>query len=222
MWRITHILLPLIALALTVLSPSAVYGQEGSQVSPIPYGEGYGPTYWNELLPVSYSHRYLSMRQVDFRNLGLRNGHYEKKGRGVFESRDLDSVEYLSPPTADPEYALVQYSEFSAGGSSSQDIIAKLFRLSHHHLEVAQEIGWDTHFHPVGPYEFFDPKTKILTIRTSHYLPGDAHCCVSATDVVTFQWNGTHFIQKAVSTELSEYGKSEGTVLPITRGDKNR
>jgi hypothetical protein len=33
-------------------------------------------------------------------------------------------------------------------------------------------------------------------------------------DVVTFLWDGTRFVQTGIQTELSEYGRSEGKILP--------
>jgi hypothetical protein len=110
--------------------------------------------------------------------------------------------------------AIVLYSWFAAGGSSSQGGIAEVFTVSGSHLRALQKIGWDTHFHAGEPTDSFDPKTKTLVIRSAHYMPGDANCCISAMDVVTFGWDGTRFVESGVQTELSEYGKSEGKVLP--------
>jgi hypothetical protein len=64
------------------------------------------------------------------------------------------------------------------------------------------------------PTESFDTRTNTLLIRTAHYSPGDAHCCISAMDVITLQWDGTRFAQKDFKTELSDYGKAEGKTLP--------
>jgi hypothetical protein len=89
-----------------------------------------------------------------------------------------------------------------------------VFTLSDGHLRVVQEIGWDTHFQAGQPTESFDANTNTLVIRSAHYIPGDAHCCVSAMDVVTFRWDGTRFVQAGIQTELSEYGKREGKTLP--------
>jgi hypothetical protein len=60
----------------------------------------------------------------------------------------------------------------------------------------------------------FDPVTDTVVIRTAHYLPDDAHCCVSALDVVTLRWNGTQFEEIGFRTELSDYGKAERKTLP--------
>ena len=54
----------------------------------------------------------------------------------------------------------------------------------------------------------------MLTFPSAHYLHGDAHCCVSAIDIVEMHWNGRRFVQAARRTELSDYGKGEGKRLP--------
>ncbi len=73
---------------------------------------------------------------------------------------------------------------------------------------------WDTHFQTKEPTVSFDPGANALMVRTAHYIPGDAHCCVSAMDVITLRWDGTRFGQKDFKTELSDYGKAEGKTLP--------
>lgn len=98
----------------------------------------------------------------------------------------------------------------SVGGSSSQEGIAQVFELSDSHLRVTQQIDWDLHFGgPWGKFDSFDEKTNKLVIRSAHYRPGDAHCCVSAIDIVTLRWNGSRFVQREIRTELSDYGKRE-------------
>jgi hypothetical protein len=75
-------------------------------------------------------------------------------------------------------------------------------------------MGWDTHFEAGQPTDSYDEGTGTLVVRTAHYMPGDAHCCVSAADAVTLKWDGTRFVQTSSKTELSEYGKREGKRLP--------
>lgn len=89
-----------------------------------------------------------------------------------------------------------------------------MFALSDGHLRVIQEMSWDTHFQAGQPTDSFDAATSTLLVRTAHYIPGDAHCCVSAQDVVRLKWNGKRFVQTSLRTELSEYGKREGKSLP--------
>jgi len=99
-------------------------------------------------------------------------------------------------------------------GSSSGGGTALVFTVSNNRLRLTQAIGWDTHFQTKERTESFDPGTDTLVVRTAHYIPGDAHCCVSAMDVITLHWNGTRFAQTDFKTELSEYGKAEGKTLP--------
>lgn len=144
----------------------------------------------------------------------LKNGHYQRDDQFDHYSTEFESIHYF--PSADPstgDSAMIVLSWFAAAGSSSQGGNAKVFNLSGNRLCVVQEIEWDTHFQSGQPTDSFDPGTNALTIRSAHYIPGDAHCCVSAMDVVTLRWDGTKFRPVAVQTELSEYGKANGKTL---------
>jgi len=213
---------------LLILVP-AVFGQT-SQVPYAPGTDGPGPTFTNDTASLSYPGSYSSIRKADFRNLpildpagkpaagiSLKDGHYKRDELGDHFSMDLDSVHYLSTSTPSKgDFALVLYSWFAAGGSSDQGGTAQVFTVSAGHLRSVQEIGWDTHFQAGGPTDSFDPSTNTLLIRSAHYIPGDAHCCVSAMDIVTFRWDGNRFIQSSIQTELSAYGKKQGKILPKT------
>jgi hypothetical protein len=127
---------------------------------------------------------------------------------------DLAGVNYLSSPNPGTEYALAFYWENDVGGSSNQEATAQVFELAHGRLRVAQQIDWDLHYGgPSGPLDNFNEKTNSFTIGSSHYMPGDAHCCISAIDLVTYHWDGTRFVQTAIRTVLSDYGKREGKKL---------
>jgi hypothetical protein len=143
------------------------------------------------------------------------NGHYQRDSFGDHYSEEVESIYYLGDPEPPGGgSALVLYSWFSVGGSTSQGGIAKVFTASNGRLRSIQEINWDTHFDAGRPTESFDPATSTLVIRSAHYIPGDAHCCVSAVDIVIFRWNGAHFVKSGIRTELSEYGRREGKTLP--------
>jgi hypothetical protein len=203
-------------LALLFILLAGAFGQT-SQVPYAPDSDGPGPTFTTENISLSYPGSYSSIRKVDFRNLNgkpagsfsLKNGNYKDDEPGSHFSMDLDSIHYLSTGSA-----LVLYSWFDAGGSSSQGRTAELFTVSRGHLRSVQTINWNTHFQAGQPTHSFDSNTKTLLIRSAHYIPGDAHCCISAMDVVTFRWDGAHFIESGIQTELSEYGKREGKTLP--------
>ena len=120
----------------------------------------------------------------------------------------LDSVYYFGSLSA-----LVLYSWSDGGGSSSQGGTAQVFTVSDGHLRSAQKIDWDTQFQAGQPTDSFDRSANTLVIRSAHYIPGDAHCCVSGMDIVTFRWDGVRFAQSGIQTELSEYGKREGKTL---------
>jgi hypothetical protein len=68
------------------------------------------------------------------------------------------------------------------------------------------QLGWDEHFGTNKSYASFSEKSRILVVPTVRYLPGDAHYCVSAIDVITLRWNGSRFAKKATHAELSNYG----------------
>ena len=218
-------------LVLLLFLVAAAFGQT-SRVPYAPGTDGPGPTFTNDTANLSCPGSYSSIRNVDFRNFtfpasdraaipagsfSLKNGHYKVDEGGVHFSMDLDSVYYLGTSTSSKGgFALVLFSWFAAGGSSSQGGTAQVFTVSNAHLRSVQKIGWDTHFQAGQPTDSFDPSTKTLVIRSAHYIPGDAHCCVSAMDIVTFRWDGTRFVQSSIQTELSEYGKKQGKTLPKT------
>jgi hypothetical protein len=218
-------------LALLSILLASAFGQTSS-VPYAPDSDGPGPTFRNRQVLHSYPGSFSSIRRVDFRNFrffsfdeagrpsgsfSLKNGHYKHDEPLSHESVDLDSVHYLGKSSAsNGDSALVLLSWFAAGGSSSQEGSARVFTLSGGRLRVVQEIGWDRHFQAGQPTESFDASANTLVISSAHYIPGDAHCCVSAMDVVTFRWDGTRFVQTGIQTELSEYGKNEGKTLPRT------
>src|SRR5437868_504311 len=120
-----------------LLSTCLTFGQK----SPVPYAphsDGPGPTFTVENGNVAYPGNHPSIQSVDFRNLTLRdgsgralplrNGHYKHDEPGDVQVLDLDSIYYLGNRRArDKESALLVYSWFAAGGSSSQGGIATVF-----------------------------------------------------------------------------------------------
>jgi hypothetical protein len=203
------------------------------QTAPVPYAQNSGPTFTNDQASHPYPGSYPSIRKVDFRNLRfltfdkdgkqsgdftLRNGSYRHDEPQDYQSIDLNAVHYLGRSSSDDgASALVLLSYLASAGSSgaSKGGMAKVFTVENGHLRVVQEIDWDSHFEAGQPTESFDPSKKgTLVIRSAHYLPGDAPCCVSAMEVLMFRWDGTHFVQTGTRTELSEYGKKEGKTIP--------
>lgn len=197
-----------------------------SQTSPVPYDDGTGPRFSHSETSQLYPQYYLSIGAVDFRNLCgdaagkpgricFNNGRYKSDEPGSNYSEELDSIRYLRGSSS-PQggSALVLYSWTDGGGSSSQGSSATVFTVTQGSLRSVQTIGWDTHFQAGEPTDSFDPRTNTLVIRSAHYIPGDAHCCVSAMDVVTLRWDGNVFVPTGIQTELSEYGRSAGKTLP--------
>ena len=206
---------------------------QNSDVPYAPNSNGPGPTFSDERVNNLYPGSYRSLSNIDFRDFtyldfdkagrpsgryALRKGHFQQDDEFNHSSMDLASIYYLPrESTTGAAAALVLLSWFAAAGSSSAGENAKVFTLSGNRLRVVQEINWDTHFEASRPTESFDPTTNTLVIRSAHYTPGDAHCCVSAVDVVTFRWDGHRFVQTGIQTELSQYGKTNGKKI-TTRG----
>lgn len=192
----------------------------------VPYAQFFGPDFDNVRVDQSYHGMYQSIQKVDFRNMKLivfdQSGRTEtalqfkggsrkwKEKGGEVDEAKLVEVDYLTP--AD-EYALVVFHWLSVAEASNTDGYAQVFRLANHELRVIQQIRWNEQFETKEKYAF-DPASKTLTVRSAHYLTGDTHCCISAMDIFTLQWKDGAFAQTSVNTELSDYGKKEGKVLP--------
>jgi len=217
-------------LALMFLAAAAVFGQTSSSIPYALNSDGPGPTFVTENRSFSYPGSYSSIRKVDFRNFRflifdpagkpaesfrLKKGHYQHDKPLDHFSIDLDSIYYLSAtPPSKQSFVLVLYFLQGGGVSSNQGEMAQVFTISDGHLRSVQTIDWDTQFQSSQPAHSFDSRTNKLVIRSAHYIPGDAHCCVSAVDIVTFRWDGARFLQSGIETELSDYGKTEKKTLP--------
>jgi hypothetical protein len=139
----------------------------------------------------------------------LRNGRYEERANSCHQDIGLDEAHLLPSLAPSHQYSLALYTWIETCGSSSQTGIAQVFDLNGRRLRVAQQIDWDEHFDTSQLYVSYDDKSKALVVRTAHYVPGDAHCCVSAMDVITLRWSGTKFVRKLMRTELSDYGSRQ-------------
>ena len=192
--------------------------------SSVPYDPGIGPTFSSSRVDQLYPGTWREIESVDFRNLtySLNGARWVLKDGA---SRNRDEVGYSeaslqrgyllrSSTSGKPDAALVLLSWSSAGGSSSSGDAAFVLVLRDGRLHLIQVMNSDTHFQTAEPFTTFDEATKTLVFRSAHYIPGDAHCCVSAMDVVTLRWDGSAFVQSSFVTELSEYGKSEHRQLP--------
>ena len=192
-----------------------------AQSSSVPYAEQIGQLFSVKSTGVSDSSPARAIRDVDFRNMWvykpggirLKSGRYDHEDRQqtFFETVELLDVYYLAQP-----FALAVYHKIEGGGSSTSSGIAEVFRLGGGKLQLTQAITWDADAErdqkAAGIYAF-DAATKTLVIRASHYLPSDAHCCISAVDVVSFRWKQDHFEQSAMVTELSAYGREKDRTL---------
>ena len=200
----------------------SLFGQAPS----VPYAQFFGPDLDNIRVDHTYPTTAQSIQKVDFRNMHLvvfdqagktetvlkfGNGSRKwKEKNGDANEAKIEEVDYL---TAADDYALVVFHWLSIAEASNTDGYAQVFRLANHELRAVQQLRWNEQFETKEKYAF-DAAAKTLTVRSAHYLTGDAHCCISAMDVFTLQWKDGAFVQTGVKTELSDYGKKEGKKLP--------
>jgi hypothetical protein len=184
-----------------------------------------------DVIPLSfvYPKTYKRIQDVDFKNFRvriyvdqkhisvtkqLRGGKYKVRDSSGFEEITLRSVHYIEATGENSRFAVVFLEDFYGGGSSNNDGFAEVFELTDHRLRLLQQIGWDEHIGNPKSYFSYEDNTGRLVVRSAHSLPEDAHCCPSAFDVVTLQWNGSKFVQTRVHTELTEDGIKAGKALP--------
>lgn len=218
----------MLPLGRVVLILAAVLVRVSAQSPSVPYAQFFGPDLDNVRVDYLYSGVHQSIQKVDFRNMRLvvfdktgktdtvlqfKNGSRKWKDKGEINEANLEEVDYLTRVGAsEPEYALVVFHWISVAGGTDTDGFAQVFRLANHQLRVIQQLRWNEQFETKEKYAF-DATARILIARSAHYLTGDAHCCVSAMDVFTLQWDGSAFVPAGVKTELSDYGKREGKTL---------
>ena len=209
-----------------------------AQESRVPYDQIYGPLFSLKPSTYSYPDEYRSIRDVDFKNLAVTFWEDDKVKPLLFHIRggkcDIDyhpghtsvqlaGVHYLDSAEGSRESVLAVYEEDDVGGSSNQEGVAQVFELANNHLRVAQELEWDLHYGgPFGPLDTFNDSTNSLEIHSSHYQPGDGHCCVSAVDVVIFRRAERRLVQASLRTELTGYGRTAQTARPLSPGGLRR
>jgi len=182
-------------------------------VSPLPYGE---KGYYEISRPgFVYRGRYQSLAGVDVKNFvihsfeGKRHLICGKLKAGYWESHDdlaLNSLRFVNSyflPSSDPksEFLLVILEYYGVGGSSDSSGIAQVWKLRDSALSIQQQIDYNTHFGGAETYQKFSPEDHQFAVRSSHYLPGDAHCCISAYDELTFRWTGAEYQLARIETK---------------------
>ncbi len=185
----------------------------------LPYGPLHGNSYRQTELIETRHGTCAEGKKPDFRNMTftlsdepvrLVNGRMSKTETedGHFLGSlavDLASVHPLPRGDRSERYWLVLLFVESAGGSSSQSYCSQVFGCSNGQLQAVQQIVWDArterHKTPVS----LDSHTGKLRFLTTHYLPGDAHCCVSAQDEVTYDWRGARYrLEKVISRRIPD------------------
>jgi hypothetical protein len=126
----------------------------------------------------------------------------------------LDEVHYLTPSNGSgTEYVLLRLYENDGGGAFNHEGIIQVLELSYQQLRIVQEIRVDENHDGLHPAHPFNDRTKTLVLYSAHHVPGDAHCCVSAVDVLTFTWNGSRFAYTSMEKQPTESGRLEGKKL---------
>lgn len=183
-------------------------------VSPMPYGdEGMG--YEISRPGFIYREHFDSLDKIDSKNFvihwfqrkrhvvcgQLRGGYWESHD-GV-ELNSLRLVKSYSLPSSEPgsDFLLVLFEYYGVSGSSDSSGIAQVWKLRDGRLSVEQQIDYNTHFRGVGANETHFRKDDHLLVRASHYLTGDAHCCVSAYDELTLRWSGSEYVLTRIETK---------------------
>jgi hypothetical protein len=140
--------------------------------------------------------------EVDFRNsrmfgykgwnVRLKNGRYEQKDDGLYDSTELYDVFCFSDAKDGGHRALVVTNWESCGGSCSSTDIVQVFELRHANPVIAQQLLFDSDGKGTGAK--FDKDSLTLTI-TGRSDDGSPHCCAENVDVVSYRWQQQKFIQ---------------------------
>ncbi len=194
-------------------------------VNPQPYGnpDHEGPEYSIAQPNFTYRSEYQELQDIDYKNFILHT--FDEKGRhficgqlnwGYWEAIVDDGHTWetlkwrrsfpLHSESALPEYVLVVFDEWGASGSSDGDGYAQVLRLQDKKLTIVQQIQFNTHFGDEKPVYVFKKQSGMLTVRASHYLPGDSHGSISAFDDLTFRWADGLFKLVKIETKPNHIG----------------
>jgi len=209
---------------ISILSVLTLHPQKVIEINPQPYGgEVSGPGYSILRPDFTYNKEFASSAEIDFRNFVLHT--FDEKGRhficgqlnwGYWEAKDglgLDTLRWrrsfpLRSKSTLSEYVLVMFDEWSVAGSSDGDGYAQVWRLQDKKLTIVQQIQFNTHFGEEKPVFVFKKQSERLTVRASHYLPGDSHGRISAFDDLTFRWEAGLFKLIKIETKPSQPNKA--------------
>ena len=91
--------------------------------------------------------------------------------------------------------------------SSAHSGAVQVFELREGKVFIIQQIAFDMHHggHAVGAS--FDPKRKILTVRSVPFDSPKGRCCPIYINTVTFRWDGQRFVR--ISAKRAPISKQE-------------
>ncbi len=155
----------------------------------------------NRLLPVKAD----DACRVDFKNIRvfgenpgwtarLKSGKYEHKLDSGYEAVSLDNVFCLKPRNGKAQQAVIVLNWLDCGGSCTSIGVVQLFAVRAAHPVIKQQFVFDSH--AAGTGATFDEKSLSLTI-TARSDDGSPNCCAKNFDVVTYQWQGSKFVQQS-------------------------
>jgi hypothetical protein len=123
----------------------------------------------------------------------LKSGKYERKLDSGYEAVSLDNVFCLKPGNGKARRAVIVLNWLDCGGSCTNIGVVQLFEVRAAHPVIKQQFVFDSH--AAGTGAAFDEKSLSLTI-TARSDDGSPNCCAKNFDVVTYQWQGTKFVQQ--------------------------
>jgi hypothetical protein len=185
------------------------WGQYVQEVNPKPYDKTFGRGYMVVKPEFSYPPEVVSLADVDYKNYvlhtfdsngkhwtcdQLHDGSWEGiKGGPLMARVTWRNTFALGNETASQSYLLVIFDYSSGAGFRDNDLYAQIWELHGNQLKIIQQLRFNIHRLEVEDSYSYDLAQKILKARATHYLPGEAHCCASAYDELTFHWSGTEF-----------------------------
>jgi hypothetical protein len=171
---------------------------------------------------LEFNRTFEKLRGIDFRNLTFpdfaflnrkwlkfRDGEFTEIGEHGRSELWIREIHYLPKSKDGVDRAVILIDGTSVGGSSSNSGYVLVLELRNGVLQISQMIHADTDVlrGEDDPRSMvFSSKNGRLVVKSSHYEPGDAHCCISSIDVVSFRWTGMKFEQVSVKKVPSSYG----------------
>lgn len=185
------------------------WGQDIQEVNPKPYDKTFGRGYTVAKSEFIYPQELSSIAGIDYKNYvlhtfdskgkhwtcgQLRDGFWEGiKGGPLMATLTWRNTFALGDETVSRSYALVIFDYFSGVGFRDKDLYAQIWELHGKQLKIIQQLRFNIHLLEGEDSYSYDAAQKVLTAHATHYFPGEAHCCASASDELTYRWSDNEF-----------------------------